>query len=139
MFVGPVCTVPLMLLSVFGIGSGKPSIPVYMRLLMSMSYLRYGLEGIVESIYGFDRPDMICPDTEHFCVYKKPKFLLLQMGFNDANFIVSVGALLIFYLVFNSLAFFMIKRRIALNTKTHWAVQYIGKIVKKHLNFAEFE
>lgn len=139
MFVGPVCTVPLMLLAVFGIGSGKDSIPIYVRLLMSMSYLRYGLEGIVEAIYGFDRKDMVCPDDEIFCPYKKPKFLLLQMGFEDVNTTVSICALLIFYIVFNFLAFYMIKQRIALKRRGFVAVRYIGRILKQHLNFQTFD
>lgn len=128
-----------MLLAVFGIGSGKDGIPIYVRLLMSMSYLRYGLEGIVEAIYGFDRKDMECPNVEIFCPYKKPKFLLLQMGFEDVNTKVSICALMTFYIVFNFLAFYMIKQRISLKQKRFVAVRYIGRILKQHLNFQSFE
>uniref|UniRef100_A0A336LSC6 CSON015173 protein n=1 Tax=Culicoides sonorensis TaxID=179676 RepID=A0A336LSC6_CULSO len=55
MFMGPCLLVPLMLLSVYNIGGGIRTIPKYMRALMSISYLRYGLEGIIDSIYGFNR------------------------------------------------------------------------------------
>ena len=137
MFVGPVVAVPIMLLAVYGIGgNGKSNIPVLIRLMMSMSYLRYGLEGIVESIYGFDRRDMICPDTEFFCPYKSPKFLLFVMGMDDINYFVSIFALIAFYLSFNTIAFFMIRHRLSLNSRNFLAVQYIGRLVKTHLNFS---
>lgn len=139
MFIGPVVAVPIMLLSVYGIGNGKTNIPVLIRMMMSLSYLRYGLEGIVESIYGFDRSDMVCPDTEFFCPYKSPKFLLLVMGMDDINCTVSISALLVFYSFFNTLAFFMIRHRLSLNNKKFLAVQYIGRFVKTHLNFSPYK
>lgn len=139
MFVGPILTVPLMLLSVYGIGSGKYNTPLFVRLLMSLSYLRYGLEGIVEAIYGFDRKALICPSEEVFCVYKKPDFLLRVMGFEDLNFTVSVSALIVFYLTFNFLAFIMIRRRLSARTSNLWAVQYISRAVKNYLNFSPYK
>jgi ATP-binding cassette, subfamily G (WHITE), member 1 len=138
MFVGPVLTVPLMLLAVYGIGNGKADIPVYVRALMSISYLRYGLEGIMDAIYGADRGDMVCPEDEVFCPYKKPKFLLVNMGFEDVNFTVSFVALLGFYLLFNAAAFLMIRRRLSLKTSNSVAMQYIGRFVKTHLNFSSY-
>ncbi|CAO1322623.1 unnamed protein product [Diamesa serratosioi] len=139
MFVGPILTVPLMLLSVYGMGTGKYNTPLFVRLLMSLSYLRYGLEGIVEAIYGFDRKALICPSEEVFCVYKKPDFLLRLMGFEDLNFTVSVSALVVFYLTFNFLAFIMIRRRLSARSSNSWAVQYISRAVKNYLNFSPYK
>lgn len=136
MFVGPVVAVPIMLLAVYGIGNGKTNIPVLIRLMMSLSYLRYGLEGLVDSVYGFDRSDMICPNSEMFCPYKSPKFLLYVMGMDEINSTVSISALIIFYSFFNALAFFMIRHRLSLNSRNFLAVQYIGRFVKTHLNFS---
>ncbi|XP_059614428.1 ATP-binding cassette subfamily G member 4 isoform X2 [Phlebotomus argentipes] len=137
MFVGPVITVPTMLLAVYGIGFGKGVvIPGYVKALMSLSYLRYGLEGIVAAIYGYSREDMICPDEEVFCAYRKAKFLLMTMGFEDISYPISVGALCIFYLVFNALAFFLIRQRLSLRRTNFPAVQYIGQFVKQHFNLS---
>lgn len=135
MFVGPVATVPMMLLAVYGIGFGKGvMIPGYIRALMSVSYLRYGLEGIIAAIYHFDRKDMICPDDEVYCQYRNAKYLMITMGFEGANFAFSVGALVFFYLLFNAAAFYLIRQRLSLRRNSVAAVAYIGQFVKQHLN-----
>uniref|UniRef100_A0A1B0D4K4 Uncharacterized protein n=1 Tax=Phlebotomus papatasi TaxID=29031 RepID=A0A1B0D4K4_PHLPP len=137
MFVGPVITVPTMLLAVYGIGFGKGVvIPGYVKALMSLSYLRYGLEGIVAAIYGYSRDDMICPEEEVFCAYRKAKFLLVTMGFEEISYPLSVGALCIFYLVFNVMAFLLIRQRLSLRRTNFPAVQYIGQFVKQHFNLS---
>lgn len=138
MFLGPSVTVPVMLLAVYGIGDGKGDIPMFVRALMSVSYLRYGLEGIIAAIYGYGRADMICPEEEVFCPYKKPKFLMVQMGFENVNFYVSAIALIIFYLVFNCGAYLMIRRRLSQSNRSNAAVQYIGRLVKTHFNFSSY-
>jgi len=137
-FIGPVFAVPIMLLSVYGIG-GKDSIPLFVRILMSMSYLRYALEGIVTSIYGFGRPDMICPPSESFCPYKKPAFLLRIMGFEDIDIKVSILALILFYLAFNISAIILIKNRLSVRGKTLWPIRFVSNIVKQYFNFTPYK
>ena len=139
MFVGPVLTVPLMLLAVYGIGNGKDEIPKFIRVFMSLSYLRYGLEGIVDAIYGHNRQDMICPEDELYCPYSKPQFLLKYMGFEDVDYRLSLAALVFFYVFFNIAAFLMIRQRLSSRTKNNKAVQYIGRLVKTHFNFSPYK
>lgn len=73
MFVGPVVTVPLMLLSVYGIGNGDDPPPLVWKLARACSFMRYGLEGLVDAIYGNSRADLICPDDVDYCEYKHVK------------------------------------------------------------------
>lgn len=131
----------MMLLSVYGIGSGKDSIPEMTKFFMSISYLRYSLEGIVEAVYGFNRTDMICPSSESFCPYKKPAFLLRIMGFEDLNFKVSMLGLFLFYLLFNVLAFVLIKNRLSVRRKTYLSTKFqlVSHYVKKYFNFTPYE
>lgn len=136
MFVGPVITVPLMLLAVYGIGYGPNEYPLYIRLIMSLSYLRYGIEGIIAAIYGFDREDLVCPDTETFCIFTNPDYLKDFLGFHDADFGVSMVGLFMYYVFFTVAAFLMVKMRISRTQSNHAAVQYLGAFVKHHLNFA---
>lgn len=140
MFVGPVCTVPLMLLAVYGFGFGKEiQISPYVKILMSFSYLRYGLEGLIDAMYGYDRADTICPDSEPFCMFAKAKFLKMIIGFDDGNFFVSLVALILYYLLFTIAAFYMIKSRLSTSKSNNVAVQYLGRFVKTHLNFAAYK
>lgn len=139
MFVGPVMTVPLMLLAVYGMGFGPDGYPFYMRIIMSLSYVRYGLEGIIDAIYGYKRVDLYCPDTELFCMFRNSEFLKDFLGFHDADYMVSVVGLCMYYVFYTTAAFFMIKTRIS-RTKTNYvAFQYVGAFVKNHLNFASYK
>lgn len=140
MFVGPICTVPLMLLSVYGIGYGREIVvSPYIKILMSFSYLRYGLEGLIDAMYGYDRVDTQCPPEEVYCMFAKAKFLKMVLGFEDVSYFVSVVALTLYYLLFTITAFYMIKVRISTTHKSNIAVQYIGRFVKTHLNFAAYK
>lgn len=140
MFVGPVVTVPLMLLAVYGIGYGREiEISPLMKVVMSFSYLRYGLEGLIEAMYGYNRADTICPSTEIYCMFSKAKFLRTLLGFEDVNYFVSIVALVSYYVLFTVTAFYMIKMRLSTVYKNNIAVQYLGRFVKAHLNFASYK
>lgn len=140
MFVGPVMTVPLMLLAVYGMGYGNDiEIPSYVKILMSFSYLRYGLEGLFEAMYGYDRADTVCPETELFCMFAKANYLKSLLGFHQSSYLVSMVALGLYYLLFTVTAYYMIKMRLSISASNYVAVQYIGRFVKTHLNFASYK
>lgn len=138
MFTGPVFLVPLMLLSVYNMGGGIVDIPSYMRVLMSFSYLRYGLEGLIDAIYGHSRADMVCPEEEVFCPYQKPEFLRKVMGFEDIDFTTSIVVLVFFYLLFNAAAFYLIRRRVLRldhkRTKLNNIVHFVLNSINSKLN-----
>lgn len=85
-FMGPAISVPLMLLAVYGLGDGAPQVPLYMKLFMYLSYLRYGLEGLVLTLYGGNRANMVCPEEEVYCHYRNPKTIIQIAGMEHANF-----------------------------------------------------
>lgn len=135
MFIGPVIVCPLMLLSVYGMGNGIESIPPVIYILMKLSYLRHSLEGIIQSIYGYNRADMICPNDELYCPYKKPEFLLKIMGFDHIDLRYSIMGLMAFYILFNVAAVYLIKARLSYRRKPFWAMQYVTRVVKQYLNY----
>ncbi|CAD7079016.1 unnamed protein product [Hermetia illucens] len=140
MFIGPVLACPMILLSCYGIGFGRGVyIPTYVRVLMSLSYIRHGLEGILAALYGNNRADTFCPDDEVFCMFRKAEFLLNLLGFNNLNYAVSVSALLGYYVFFTVAAYYMIKSRLSFSTCNYAAVQYVSQFVKTHLNFASYK
>nr|ATY74521.1 ATP-binding cassette transporter G subfamily member 9 [Bactrocera dorsalis] len=139
MFMGPVVAVPLILLSCYGIGYGKAVyIHPVMRYLMQLSYLRHGMEGLVAALYGYDREDLHCPETEVFCMFKKSQFLLMILGFENLNYVFSVACLVLFYIIFTLAAYFMIRQRLSLRTSNNVIVQYTKQLLVKHLNFSSY-
>jgi hypothetical protein len=135
MFIGPVLVCPMMLLSVYGIGSGKDTIPPLVQIIMKFSYLRHSLEGIVQAIYGYSRQDMVCPNDEMFCPYKKPAFLLRIMGFEDLDLTTSILYLFGFYIIFNVAAVFLIKNRLSYRRNQFWPIQYVTRAVKHYMTY----
>lgn len=135
MFVGPAFSVPFMLLAVYGMGNGSDdnAIPLHYRLAMSLSYLRYGLEGIVVSIYGDNRARLICPDSEVFCQLEDPRQLLKEMGMEHVKYWVDVLALVIMFLLFRLLSYAVLRIRLS-TSKPIPAVNFISRMVKTHLN-----
>ncbi|TMW53490.1 hypothetical protein DOY81_001426 [Sarcophaga bullata] len=139
-FMGPVMACPLILLSFYGMGYGKEiEIPLLMRFIMKLSYLRHGLEGLVEALYGYDRADTMCPPTEMFCMFKKAQFLRSVLGFENIDYWISVGFLIIFYIIFTTGAFILIKHRLSVSTSSNRLLQYVNQLMVKYFNFTSYK
>lgn len=106
-------------------------VPLVFRICMALNYLRYSLEGVIESIYGFGRSDSICPNGEMYCHFKKPDFLMRVMGFGDRSMLRSIVGLILSYLVFNIVAFLLIKNRLSVTQRKHWLIRVVSSYVKK--------
>lgn len=132
MFVGPVLTVPLMLLAVYGFGSGTESIPILVRFAMYFSYLRYALEGLIAAML-YDRPKLPCPDEEEFCFYNDLQFFVREMGMENSIYWVDILALCACYVIFRGVSFYLLRQRLTPN-KTFIALQVIGRLVKSHFS-----
>lgn len=135
MFVGPASSVPLMLLAVYGLGTGSQNIPILIRLGMSLSFLRYGLEGIVIAIYGGDRPNLPCPLEEEYCQYRNPKQLIELIGMEKAVFWFDFVILVFCFITFRVASLYLLRQRLSPN-KTFQMLNYIGRIVKSHFSLS---
>lgn len=135
MFVGPVATVPLMLLAVYGFGSGYNSIPILIRIAMHFSYLRYALEGLIAAML-YNRPKLDCPETEEFCLYNDLEFFVKEMGMENAIYWVDILALCVCLVVFRGAGFYLLRQRLTPN-KTFVALQVIGRLIKSHFSMTK--
>lgn len=133
---GPVLSVPLMLFAVYGMGAGSSSVPIYMRVLMCLSYLRFGFEGLMYAVYGNDRSMMPCPPEESYCHFRSPKTLLLETGMENSNIWVAVLALTAYMILFKAMSYFLLRWRLSRH-RDFAALNYVGRIIKTHLNFTQ--
>ncbi|XP_068085349.1 ATP-binding cassette sub-family G member 4 isoform X2 [Anabrus simplex] len=134
MFVGPSLTVPLMLLSTYGMGQRLEFIPLVIRMGMILSYMRYGLEGLVVSIYGNGRLPLDCPEDIILCEMRYPRELLRQMGMENASVGISFAGLIASFMMFRCASYVLLRWRLS-SYRNIPALNYVGRIVKRHITF----
>uniref|UniRef100_A0A1B6G7Z6 ABC transporter domain-containing protein n=1 Tax=Cuerna arida TaxID=1464854 RepID=A0A1B6G7Z6_9HEMI len=134
-FVGPALSVPLMLLAVYGLGTGSRLIPTVIRLAMYLSYLRYGLEGLIIAIYGKNRPTMYCPPSEIYCNLREPRALLKEVGMEGVNYWVDLAAMIFFLLLFKVISYLLLRNRLS-STQNFGALSYINRLIKSHFSLS---
>lgn len=80
-----------------------------------ISYLRYGLQGLVHSLYGYGRGSIPCPEDAVYCHYKTPDIFLKEIGMSDSNSYWISSLVLLGAVVFlRILAFCTLKRRLTI-------------------------
>ncbi|KAK9293493.1 hypothetical protein QLX08_011583 [Tetragonisca angustula] len=134
-FAGPALTVPIMLFAIQGMGE-KINLPLYRKLIMYSSYIRYGLEGLTTSLYGYNREMLYCPIEEMYCPFRSPREILLMMQMEHVTFWVDIVALIIILICLRILFYYLLRQRLTPN-KTFQTLTLIGRIIKDHFNIGK--
>jgi hypothetical protein len=107
-FIGPVTSVPIVLFSGFFVNFN--AIPAYLRFLSYVSYIRYGFEGAMITVYGYNRRSLKC--SEDFCLYKSPRKFLTDMSMDKAVYWIDVVALIGFLIALRIVAYFVLRLKL---------------------------
>ncbi|XP_051174768.1 ATP-binding cassette sub-family G member 1 isoform X1 [Leptopilina boulardi] len=103
-FLAPVMSVPFLLFSGFFVSFD--AIPVYLRWITYLSYIRYGFEGTALATYA-DRAKLKC--YQIYCHFKDPKTTLENLDMLDADFMLDILALLLIFVVLRISAYLFLR------------------------------
>jgi hypothetical protein len=116
-------------LALYGLGHSE-AIEGSMSFLMGLSYLRYGLVAITNSLYGHNRPPLNCIESESdYCHYKDPKLLLRDLGMADTTTLGQILALFGFAVIYRLVAYLALRYRLT-SEFSNQVLNYIAKILR---------
>ena len=76
------------------------------------SYLRYGYEGLIVSVYGYDREPLECPPDKTYCHYRFPRRIMEELSMDENHYLFDVAMLVVFIIVFFVLAYLGLLRKV---------------------------
>ncbi|KAH8360956.1 hypothetical protein KR093_001315 [Drosophila rubida] len=104
-FLAPVMSVPFLLFSGFFVSFD--AIPVYLRWITYLSYIRYGFEGTALATYGYGREKLKCFQT--YCHFKSPLTTLEELDMVNADFTLDIVALIVIFVVLRISAYLFLR------------------------------
>lgn len=133
-FFGPCIACPMMLLASFGLGYNENEIPAIIKLGMNFSYLRYGVEALVMSVYGNGRGRLDCPEYEDYCDLRDPSALFKTVGMSTTTYWGSLSALCGMFVAFKVASYVMLRRRLSTKPSLLLKLGFVGRFIKAYFN-----
>ncbi|XP_031640929.1 ATP-binding cassette sub-family G member 1 [Contarinia nasturtii] len=108
-FLAPTITIPMMMFAGFGVT--LKDLPSYMKWGSHISFMRYGMEGFVNAIYGENRKKLECTHPMG-CFYKDPKLLLRDISMPGDTFWQCLNALIFTLILLRLGAYFILRWKV---------------------------
>lgn len=74
--------------------------------------MRYALEGLVVSIYGYGREPLECYSEEGYCHYRFPETTFKEIGMIDGKYWTDISMMVGFLVAIIIISFYTLRRRV---------------------------
>lgn len=112
---------------VYGMGYGKDGVQSIMKIIISLSYFRFGMVGFTGTLFN-DRMYLSC--NVEYCHYKDPRILQADMAMIDQTPGYQLIVICAYGILFRIIAFFSLKYRMTSGLRNK-IVDLVAKTVKK--------
>jgi drug/metabolite transporter (DMT)-like permease len=69
--------------------------PKYLYWMSYLCFFRFCYDGIVTSLYSYDRPKLECPEDVVYCHLSRPEHILREMGITGESYWFDFGVLVL--------------------------------------------
>jgi len=86
-------------------------IPSYLHWFTNISYIKYGVEGMVDAVNGYNRTIPMC-SNEHNCIYTNSELFMTDIGLERDNFWLNTVILLSIFILLKFVNYFVLKHKL---------------------------
>lgn len=86
--------------------------PIPLYYFSFTSYMRWALEGLVVTVYGYGREPLECPPGHAYCHYRIPGTMFKDVGMKDGNYWNDVGALSTYFFIVTIMSYFALYKSV---------------------------
>jgi hypothetical protein len=104
-FLAPVMSVPFLLFSGFFVSFD--AIPIYLRWITYLSYIRYGFEATALATYGYGREKLKCFQT--YCHFKSPHTTLDELDMLNSDVVLDFVCLIVIFFLLRIAAYLFLR------------------------------
>lgn len=104
-FLVPALSIPLLLFAGFFLKYEE--IATYLQPVRAISFFRYAFEGMLQAVYGGDRPKLKC--STEFCLFRWPKSILTHMDMPSTTFTTIILVLTGWMLILHILTYIVLR------------------------------
>ncbi|XP_059477910.1 ATP-binding cassette subfamily G member 4-like isoform X2 [Neocloeon triangulifer] len=108
-FFAQVLVVPLVMFS--GVFLRFSAMHPFLRWISDICFVRYGFEGVVLAVYGFNRETLPCI-SQAYCRDRNPHDILQNLEMENANYWFGTGVLVAHFAILRILAYIFLRSRV---------------------------
>jgi hypothetical protein len=89
--------------------------PKYLYWMSYLSFFRFCFDGMITSVYSYNRTKIECPEDVTYCHLSSPEYILKLTGISGDSYWIDFGVLLFVYVFIRFVAYCTLKKLVIAN------------------------